>query len=407
VRINPLQRSLLSVYWIAIVLTGCGGEIFRSAVPEQLADQAQVLGGARVRYWGDHNDPQLHEDLLRAVREHPLTEDPKDPAGPGWGGLIISGGGDAGAYGAGLLYGWTARGDRPRFRIVTGVSTGALIAPFAFLGPRYDASLRLYTKVSAQDIMRKRPLTDWLQKDAMSDSRPLQGRLEKWISDQVIRDIAIEHAKGRRLYLQTVNLDAQRPVIWDMGAIAASRHPDAHKLFRQVVLASASIPGALPPQYIDVKADGKNYDEMHVDGGVVSQMLMSTLPIDLVALRQQMATQPQPPRIYVLRNGVIRPEYRATPPKLFPIVGRSIATLVKSQGAAELKLMYHEARASGIEFYLSHIPDEYARQVNEEFDMAEMRKMFEIGKARGRDGTAWRRSPPRYEASSTEPAIDE
>jgi hypothetical protein len=287
------------------------------------------------------------------------------------------------------------------------VSTGALIAPFAFLGPRYDASLRIYTKVSANDVMRRRPPTDWLRFDSMSDSVPLQKRLEKWMDDQVIRDVAIEHAKGRRLYIQTVNLDAQRPVIWDMGAIASIGHPDADKLFRQVIIASASIPGAFPPQYIHVRAGGRNFDEMHVDGGVVSQMLMSTLPIDFVALRKEMTTQPAPPRVYVLRNGVIRPEWGAISPKLFPIVGRAIATIVKAQGTTELKLMYHEAKAAGIEFYLSYIPDDYTRRVNDEFDMSEMRRMFEIGKKRGRSGTAWRRSPPRYEASTTNPADDE
>jgi predicted patatin/cPLA2 family phospholipase len=390
-------RSALLLSCLVLLVGGCARTVFHAPVPEDLVERAEVLGGARVRYWGDRNDPQLHEDLLRALREHPMTADPYAPEGPGLGGLVISGGGDAGAYGAGLLYGWTEHGDRPRFRIVTGVSTGSLIAPFAFLGPRYDASLKIYTQVSAWDVMRRRPITDWLQSDSMSDSRPLQTRLEKWMSDDVIRDIAAEHAKGRRLYIQTVNLDAQRPVIWDMGALAAVGTADAHQLFRQVIIASASIPGAFPPQYIHVKANGRQYDEMHVDGGVVSQMLLSTLPIDLAALRREMTPQPQPPRVYVIRNGVIRPEYRAVSPKLFPIVGRAIATIVKSQGATELKLMYHEAKAAGIEFYLSYIPDEYARRNDEEFNMLEMRKMFQIGKQRGRTGTAWRRSPPRYE----------
>jgi predicted patatin/cPLA2 family phospholipase len=390
--------------WLVFLEHGCGQAVFRSAVPKDVAGQAKVLGGARVRYWGDLNDADLHADLVRAAREHPMTEDPFAPEGPGWGGLVISGGGDAGAYGAGLLYGWTEHGDRPRFRIVTGVSTGALIAPFAFLGPRYDASLRIYTRVSANDVMRRRPIFDWLRFDSMSDTTPLQTRIEQWINDRVIRDVAAEHAKGRRLYIQTVNLDAQRPVIWDMGAIAASDHPNAKALFRQVIIASASIPGAFAPQYIPVQANGRNYDEMHVDGGVVSQMLMSTLPIDFAALRREMTTQPKRPRIYVVRNGLIRPERSAISPKLVPIVGRAIATLIKAQGTTELKLMYHEARAAEIDFYLSYIPDEYARKVTDEFDMSEMRKMFEIGKQRGRSGTAWRRSPPRYEVSTTGPS---
>ncbi len=317
------------------------------------------------------------------------------------GGLVLSGGGDCGAYGAGLLCGWTDRGTRPRFRIVTGVSTGALISPMAFLGPKYDQLLRdSYTTVSAKDVLRKRPILDWLRFDSMADSAPLMKMMQKQFPDQIIREIAIEHAKGRRLFVQTVNLDAQRPVIWDMGAIASSGRPDAPALFRQVLVASASIPAVFPPQYIKVRANGKTYDEMHVDGGIASQMLMSTLPVNLSAVRKETGPVAHTPVVYVIRNATVRPEWQQMTPKLFPIAGRAISSMIKSQGRTELELMYYEAKEAGIDFYLAHIPDDYQRETNEEFDTAEMNRMFKIGYEQARNGDPWQRKPPKLETAA-------
>src|ERR1700722_19548248 len=161
--------------------TGCGQAVFRKAVPEELVTQAQVAGMPNVRFWGDEVDPQLQRDFARAIQEHPITQDPNSEAGPGYGGLVLSGGGDGGAYGAGLLCGWTENGDRPRFRIVTGVSTGALIAPFAFLGPKYDDSLRFYTRISQKDVLTPRWIIDWFSYDSAYDNDPLQKQLQKMI----------------------------------------------------------------------------------------------------------------------------------------------------------------------------------------------------------------------------------
>ncbi len=355
----------------------------------------------RVRFWGDRIDPDLHAEFVRVAREHPVLPDPRSEEGPGMGGLILSGGGDCGAYGAGLLCGWTDRGTRPRFRIVTGVSTGALIAPLAFVGPKYDHVLRdSYTKVSAKDVLRERPILDWLTADSVGDSEPLMKMMERQFPDELVRDVAAEHSKGRRLFVQTVNLDAQRPVIWDMGAIASSGRPDAPTLFRKVLVASASIPVVFPPQYIKVEADGGTYDEMHVDGGAASQMLLSTLPVNLAEVRKELGPLAQAPAVYVIRNAFIRPEWQQVVPKIFPIAGRAISSIIKSQGRTELELMYYECKEAGIDFYLTSIPDDYQRRTDEEFDTDEMNRMFNLGYELARNGDPWKRLPPKLEKAA-------
>lgn len=390
----------VAMVWAILALglvSGCAPAVNRSAVPKEFVTEAQIADMQKIRFWGDKVDPAFQEDFFKTAREHPVLADHRSEAGPGYGVLVLSGGGDCGAYGAGILCGWTERGDRPRFRIVTGVSTGALIAPFAFLGPKYDESLMFYTKVSASNILEKRYLIDLLRYDSAFDSLPLQKTLEKMITPQLLQDMATEQAKGRRLYIQTVNLDAQRPVVWDMGAIAASGKPNALALFRQVLLASASIPGAFPPQYIKVEAHGQKYDEMHVDGGVASQMLMTTLPIDLTSIRDKVESfQTLKPQVYVIRNAIIRPEWDRVTPKLFPIAGRAISSIIKSQGQIELRLMYLESLKGNIDFNLAFIPDNYQRKNPDEFNTEEMNRMFKLGHDQVMTNTVWLKVPPRY-----------
>jgi predicted patatin/cPLA2 family phospholipase len=395
---TSLSVLVLAAIGLITLSGGCGQAILRMQVPAALVEHAEIPGMTRVRFWGDKIDPELHAEWVRICKEHPVLPDPRSEDGPGMGGLVLSGGGDCGAYGAGLLCGWTDRGTRPRFRVVTGVSTGALIAPMAFLGSRYDGLLRdSYTKVSAKDVLQQRPILDWLKFDSIADSTPLMRKTEQQFPDQFVREVAAEHARGRRLYVQTVDLDAQRPVIWDMGAIAASGHPDAPSLFRKVLVASASIPAVFPPQYIKVLAEGRTYDEMHVDGGTASQMLMSTLPVDLSALRAELGSVAHTPPVYVIRNAFIRPEWQEMTPKLFPIASRAMSSLIKSEGLTELQLMYHECKDAGIDFYLAYIPDDYQRQVKDEFDTGEMNRMFKVGYDQARNGDPWHRKPPKLE----------
>ena len=162
-----------------------------------------------------------------------------------------------------------SRDTRPSFKLVTGVSTGALTAPFAFLGPAYDEKLKqVYTTITTKDIFRLRSLLAiLLRPDAIALNDPLAKLTAEIVDEKMLKDVATEHLKGRRLFISTTALDAQRPVVWNMGAISASGHPNALGLFRDIMIASAAIPVAFPPIYIKVEAYGQRFDEMHVDGG--------------------------------------------------------------------------------------------------------------------------------------------
>src|SRR6185436_4076728 len=231
-----------------------------------------------------------------------------------------SGGADNGAFGAGLINGWTTTGTRPPFNIVTGVSTGALIAPFAFLGPEHDATLReVYTTMSADRVFLRRRLTAALFSDAMADASPLAETIARYADQAMFDAIAAEYRKGRLLMIGTTDLDAQRPVIWNIGAIAASGHPEALKLYRQIPRASAAIPGAFQPVFIDVEIDGKKYQEMHVDGGAIAQLFLYPPSIDLStsSVRRQRAA-------YIIRNAKLDPDYSASERRTISIAGRAI-----------------------------------------------------------------------------------
>jgi predicted acylesterase/phospholipase RssA len=189
--------------------------------------------------------------------------------------LALSGGGDQGAFGAGLLNGWTAAGDRPQFKLVTGISTGALIAPFAFLGSAYDAKLKeLYTNISTRDVLKLRGYVAALTSDAMADTQPLRRMLARHVDRAMLDAIAAEYVKGRELWIATTNLDSRERYIWNLTRIAASRHPKALDLFHSLMIASAAIPGAFPPVLIDVEAAGRGYQEMHVDGGAMAPVFV-------------------------------------------------------------------------------------------------------------------------------------
>ena len=307
--------------------------------------------------------------------------------------LAISGGGDNGAYGAGFLNGWTAAGTRPEFKAVTGISTGALIAPFAFLGPRYDYVLqRVYTTTSQKDIFKKRGVIKGFFGDGMADSRPLARTINSYVNRELLNAIAAEYAKGRILLVGTANLDSMEPVIWNMTAIAASRDPNALSLFSSVLLASASIPGAFPPVMIDVNADGKHYQEMHVDGGTMAQVFLYPPSVSV---------GDAPPRkraLYIIRNARLDADWASTERRTLPIAARAIASLTRTQGVGDLYRIYATAERDGIDFNLTFIPATFNTPHVAEFDTAYMRSLYDVGFNAAKSGYQWQKFPPGFEA---------
>jgi hypothetical protein len=391
-----LRRKFGAIFLTVICLAGCAS-LPRDPVPPAYADKAVVIEGAQVRYWGDR-EPANFRALaaekwaqVKATRPSLLSNGTR----PRIDFLAISGGGSDGAFGAGLLVGWTARGDRPEFDIVTGISTGALTAPFAFLGPKYDPALKaVYTTYSTDQLVTKQPIRGLLGGDALASNAPLARVIASYVNEDFIKEVAHEHARGRRLLIGTTNLDAQRPVIWDMGKIASSGDPRALELFRNVLLASAAIPGVFPPVDIKVEVEGQVREEMHVDGGTTNQVFLLPTQIRTGSIDARLGINPVR-RLYIIRNGRVAPEYKAVKASTLAIAGRSISTLIKTQGIGDLYQMYELARRNQVQYNLAYIPGDFLDTSTEAFDPKYMSQLFELGFKLGKSGTEWKKTPPR------------
>jgi Patatin-like phospholipase len=382
---------------LAALAAACA-RIDREPVPEALVTQATVLDRDHARFWGD----EAPKDIVAFVATHMpnvkrmAASATLEKGRPVVEYLALSGGADDGAFGAGLLVGWSKRGDRPRFEVVTGVSAGALIAPYAFLGPGYDGLLtELWTNFDSSSVATPQLLAGLLGAEAIADSRPLRELIARHVDRKMLGRIAQEYRNGRLLMIGTTNLDAQRPVIWNMGAIAeaADRDPQAARLFRDVLLASASLPGIFPPVHIKVRAGGRLFEEMHVDGGPTRQVFLAPAQF---SLRTFDSLYPQPPirRVYVVRNGKLAPVYEAVQPNTLAISARALFTVTKNQSMGDINLIYALTERDGAEFRLVSIPASFTMQSAKPFDPAYMKALFEVGFKLGRQGNAWARTPP-------------
>lgn len=312
--------------------------------------------------------------------------------------LALSGGGADGAYGAGLLNGWTAAGTRPSFSIVSGVSTGALIAPFAFLGPQYDPTLReFYTSGIAETLLDSPNPLNAIFGSGLFGNKRLRELVAQYINEEFVAAVAAQYAKGRMLFVVTTNLDSQRSVIWDLGRIASLRTPESLDLFRDVVAASASLPAVFPPMLINAEAGGARFQEMHVDGGVMAPVL--TLP-EAYLLRNA-SGKSLDLQLYILINNKIEPEFQVVPDRTLEIAGRSSSTLLKTQTRSILFTTYDFARRNKFGFNLSYI--EADRPLSPAgFNTAYMRDLFQYGYDKALSGHAWTKAPP-ADAPAVEP----
>jgi hypothetical protein len=331
--------------------------------------QAVVLGLPEARAWGDSED-----EFARLL---PTASGP-------W--LAMSGGGSDGAFSAGVLTGWTESGHRPEFAVVTGASIGALIAPFAFLGPRYDAELhKLFTTITAGDIFEDRPTGT-----SLMDSWPLKRTIEQHATPQLLADIAAEHRRGRRLLAVTTNLDAGRRVIWNMGAIAERGDEKALQLFRDVLLASASIPGIFPPVSIEAQSNGKDFSELHNDGTITAPFFIA--PESVLA---GTGTVHLPAKeIYVIANAKLIPQFEmATPQTTAVVLGRSIAVALQAGLRVELLLTLAAAQKLGITLNVAHIDPEFQHPSRGAFDPDYMQALYQLGVEQAKAGKAFETAP--------------
>lgn len=381
---------IIATLSLSVLAAGCASTP-RLAVPIELSNKAEVADVGPVRVWGDAEIPFMKQatayrlEQIEATRPAILKDNRRVVSY-----VALSGGGSNGAFGAGLLNGWSAAGTRPEFEIVSGVSTGALMAPFVFLGSAYDKQLReLYTEYSTGDLVRPQVLAGLMGGSALTDTAPLRALIAKYVDLKLFRAIAAEHAKGRRLVVGTTNMDADRPVIWNMGQIAARGTKEALELFRSLLLASASLPGLFPPVFIKVSADGKVYQEMHVDGGTTDNAFLLPPKVNLKGFGNPRWKR----RLFIIANDKTGPNPDVTKSSTMDILGRSIATLIKQQLEGDLIKLYLRAQKNEIDYNLTSIPESFREKPKEAFDKAYMRKLYELGYSIGKAGIRWRKQP--------------
>ncbi|MEZ5875198.1 MAG: patatin-like phospholipase family protein [Hyphomicrobiales bacterium] len=387
--------------WLAlgVALAGCAAAIARNPVPPSLESEAQVvgMGATPIRFWGDQLPPNA-DAIVKEKWAQVRANRPEMLAGkrPVVNFLALSGGGSDGAFGAGVLAGWTASGKRPEFDLVTGVSTGALTAPFAFLGPKYDEALKIvFTQSDTKDIAIARPVRGLLGGDSFASNAPLAKVIAYYVDEHFLEEVAAEHRKGRRLLIGTTHLDAERPVIWDMGAIATSGRPEALDLFRKVLLSSAAIPAVFPPGFIKVSADGADYEEMHVDGGATREVFLVPTQFMASKIDGRLGIRPVR-RAYIIRNGRVAPEYKAVKARSLSIAGRAVSSLIKSQGVGDLNELYAFAKRNGIDYNVAYIPGDFPDTSTQAFDPVYMSKLYDVGYNLAAAGYPWKKVPPQF-----------
>jgi len=379
--------------------TGCAGQR-RSCVPSGLLDPGTSIDLNSTTEIDISREREALTAALARLKAIPPGE--ADTSPKKYSVLALSGGGSYGAFTAGLLNGWTATGQRPQFDIVSGVSTGALIATYAFLGPQYDYALcKFYTSTTSDEIYRQRFKPAALWSESFVSSEPLKRRIEESIDPQLLSSVAQAHAEGRRLYIGTTNVDTGRLVIWDMGAIASSGKPESLALYRKIILASASPPGFFPPVQIDVSVNDRTYTELHVDGGTTAQVFFrsSMLPMDA----SELIKGPRPLAgscIYIIVAGKAFPDPRCVDSRALKIASSSLGALTYAQTRNDLVRIYTLSLLTGMDFRVAAIPQDWPIQEDSmAFDPASMRSLYNRGYQLVVAGSAWADVPPVLDAS--------
>jgi predicted acylesterase/phospholipase RssA len=370
-----------------------------AAVPGKRSSAATVLGVPNERFFVTEAAGQaaLQQEFINAVLRLNASRGVSGTATlPDVDLLGISGGGDNGAFGAGLLNGWSERGGRPTFFLVTGISTGALSAPFAFLGSAWDAKLKsVYTDITLADVLVQRSFTAAIWDDGMADNSPLLKTISRYFDEAMMADIARAYDSGRLLLIGTSDLDAQMPVIWNIGAIARSGHPKALDTMRRILLASAAIPGAFSPVLFDVTLDGQPLQELHVDGGAFAQVFL--YPASVSRYRRDRLARGLPvtsARAWVIRNARLDPEWASVDRRTLSIAGRAISSMIASSGYNDVLRIYAAAERDRVDYNLAYIRPDFTVVYDKPFEQSYMRPLYEYGRQHALRGDEWVKQPP-------------
>ncbi|MEL6198026.1 MAG: patatin-like phospholipase family protein [Pseudomonadota bacterium] len=396
------SRCAALMLLVTFGLSACTTVLVRSAVPEDAIDVAKPYGiesEGVLRLWGDFISPEQIEAITRfnqASEQRRLAEGQEVDRNRQFHGLALSGGGPDGAYGAGVLAGWTARGDRPVFDTVTGVSTGAIIALYAFLGSEYDDTLReIYTEYETDDLLTPAFFAGLTGGTALLDASGYRRLIERYIDDEIVQKLAEAHGTERFLLIGTTNIDASRPVVWNLTAIAASGHPMAKTLIHDVIQASSAIPAAFPPVLIPVEVDGKQYDEMHVDGGATQQVMLVSPQISLRELDDLLGREIERTMYVIINNKLTKP-YDPVRPRVFSIAARAASSLIGGSGGGDLYRIFAITERDDAKLRVLAIPRDFDAVAEEPFDPVYMGALYDLGFEVGQDGDAWLPHPPDF-----------
>jgi len=380
---------------LVVALAGCKTQQVR-CVPPSLTKYGPLVDLSAPPGEDHALESKVVADLLRGGE----TDASAQPVGRQYKILALSGGAVFGAYTAGFLNGWTRTGERPEFDIVTGVSVGGLISSYAFLGPAYDRELcELFTTIDSGDVFRRRPTIALLWSDSAASSSPLRRLIDDRVDCELLRQVAQQYARGRRLYIGTTDLDRRRFVVWDMGAIASSNRPDALELYRKVVLASASVPGFFPPVAIDVTVNGECFTERHGDGGTANQVF---IPGTVLATNRDAIKAGEKPLVgsdtYVIIAGKLYADPICVEPRVKDIASSALTALTSAQTRGDMIRIWTLCRLTGMRYHSTAIPQDAPAPLDSlSFRPAEMQKMLEIGVCEAM-ARRWRNTPPGTEA---------
>jgi hypothetical protein len=396
-----MKNCILMIVMLALTtftINGCG-RIPRPLAPPAGAPIENAWGAVPLQDVEGEKDKSLIDSFIQSLqikrdKQRQTGESGKIP----YRALTLSGGGSRGAYGAGVLSGWTVRGDRPQFDVVTGISTGALMATHVFLGSEFDNNLTIYKRISNNDVFREHSLLSKLRGASLLDTTPLRSTLMSMITEVTLDLVAAEYRKGRRLFIGTTNLDANLFVIWDMGLIADSERPDRLKRYIDVVMASAAFPVAFPPVYLEIEGKDGNHTEMHGDGSIRETVFFfdfdliraGRIAMNAAGFRESDFQQ----ELYLMNNGPIEISgntgYKPVEGKIGAIAKASISSLMTKVTQGSTYRMWILAMLHGADFHMSFVPSDFEFTSDLlTFDPEEQSALFDLGYQQAINGTAW------------------
>ncbi len=392
-------KNILFVVFTSLLCTSCAQKVAHTPLSKSEYNAIDFADSTRVeRWWGDVKPPLLEKNLQHQAiilqQRFPSAVKAKSGTSPSFDALTLSGGGADGAFGAGILIGWTQHGNRPEFELVVGTSTGAVIAPFAFLGAEYDDILfEIYSQLTQEKVYQSQLLSGILGGSSIADTKYLKLQIKKYITLDLIKKIAIEHKKARSLLVVTTHFDAMRPMIWDIGTIAMKENNAAVEQIREIILASASIPIYFPPVAIELHDKTKPYTELHVDGGLTRNAFSypAQISIDEIERIQGLYFNRN---IYVIQNGNSRMQYEPAETDLSSIAARTMLGLLQDKINSDIERIYYLSQRDKLNFNMIEIPDDFIADKAIEFDSTYINKLLKLGIKLGRNGDFWHKKPP-------------